>query len=145
MISNDACESASLSRLRLPQPLRKISIFAWTRPPCSHAPGPPEFAKAGLQVSGEARAIAERRLRDPLERVRSFLHKQQLVDDAFFTELDEEAEVMAKRLRDGVRNLPDPQPADMFAHAYAEPNSLLTRQHAELDAYLAGFVPEEAR
>jgi pyruvate dehydrogenase E1 component alpha subunit len=85
------------------------------------------------------------RLRDPLERVRSFLHKQQLVDDAFFTELDEEAEQMAQRLRDGVRTLPDPKPADMFAHAYAEPNSLLTRQHAELDTYLAGFAPEEVR
>ena len=28
------------------------------------------------------------RLRDPLERVRSFLHKQQLVDDDFFAELE---------------------------------------------------------
>ena len=34
------------------------------------------------------------KLRDPLERVRSFLHKQQLVDQQFFDELDAEAEAL---------------------------------------------------
>ncbi len=84
------------------------------------------------------------RLRDPLERVRSYLHKQQLVDESFFTELDAEAEALAIRLRDGVRALPDPEPADMFTHAYAEPNSLIERQRDQLTEYLASFAPEPA-
>ncbi len=85
------------------------------------------------------------RLRDPLERVRSFLHKQQLVDDAFFAELDDDAERLARRLRDGVRALPDPSTDAMFAHAYAEPHTLVERQRDEHSRYLAGFVAEDAR
>ncbi|MCZ3388919.1 MAG: thiamine pyrophosphate-dependent dehydrogenase E1 component subunit alpha [Actinomycetia bacterium] len=84
------------------------------------------------------------RLRDPLERVRSFLHKQQLVDDGFFAELDNEAELLAQRLRDGVRALPDPSTEEMFAHAYAEPHALVERQRDEYAQYLADFVAEDA-
>ena len=82
------------------------------------------------------------RLRDPLERVRSFLHKQQLVDDAFFDELDAEAEQLAERLRDGVRALPDPSVDEMFVHAYAEPHPLVERAaRRPTRSYLAGFAP----
>lgn len=84
------------------------------------------------------------RLRDPLERVRSYLHKQQLVDVQFFAELDAEAEQLAVRLRDGVRSMPDPAPDAMFEHAYAEPHSLVDRQHRDFTEYLAGFAPESA-
>ncbi|MCZ3386963.1 MAG: pyruvate dehydrogenase (acetyl-transferring) E1 component subunit alpha [Actinomycetia bacterium] len=84
------------------------------------------------------------RLRDPLERVRSFLHKQQLVDDAFFAELDDESEQLALSLRDGLRALPDPSIDDLFANAYAEPHSLVERQHDEFARYLAGFAIENA-
>jgi pyruvate dehydrogenase E1 component alpha subunit len=85
------------------------------------------------------------RLRDPLERVRSFLHKQQLVDDAYFAELDAEAEQLAERLRVGVRSLPDPGVEAMFEHAYAEPHSLVERQRDAYNGYLAGFATEDAR
>jgi pyruvate dehydrogenase E1 component alpha subunit len=85
------------------------------------------------------------RLRDPLERVRSFLHKQQLVDDSFFAELDAEAEQLAERLRVGVRSLPDPGVEAMFEHAYAEPHSLVERQRDAYTGYLAGFATEDAR
>jgi pyruvate dehydrogenase E1 component alpha subunit len=80
------------------------------------------------------------RLRDPLERLRSYLHKQQLVDGAFFESLDAEADALAVRLRNGVRELPDPAPAAMFEHAYAEPHALVDRQRAQYDEYLASFV-----
>jgi 2-oxoisovalerate dehydrogenase E1 component alpha subunit len=84
------------------------------------------------------------RLRDPLERLRSYLHKQQLVDGAFFESLDVEADALAVRLRNGVRELPDPAPAAMFEHAYAEPHALVDRQRAQYDEYLASFVGDEA-
>jgi pyruvate dehydrogenase E1 component alpha subunit len=84
------------------------------------------------------------RLRDPLERVRSYLHKQQLVDDDYFDALDAESESLAVRLRDGVRALADPLPEDMFVHAYAEPHATVDKQRREFVDYLAGFAPEGA-
>jgi 2-oxoisovalerate dehydrogenase E1 component alpha subunit len=84
------------------------------------------------------------RLRDPLERLRSFLHKQQLVDSTFFDELDAESEALAERLRAGVRALPDPDTAQMFVHTYAEPHPLVSEEKAEFDRYLSGFVEESS-
>jgi len=80
------------------------------------------------------------RLRDPLERVRSYLHKQQLVDDGFFASLEVESEELAIRLRDGVRALPDPTPDAMFENAYAEPHVVVDRQQRDYAEYLAGFA-----
>jgi pyruvate dehydrogenase E1 component alpha subunit len=85
------------------------------------------------------------RLRDPLERLRSFLHKQQLVDDGFFDGLDQQAEQLAQRLRDGVRALPDPGVDEIFLHAYAGPHALVERQRKEYSQYLAGFAVGESR
>jgi pyruvate dehydrogenase E1 component alpha subunit len=82
------------------------------------------------------------RLRDPLERVRSYLHKQQLVDDGFFSALDDESEELAVRLREGVRSLPDPKPDDMFEHTYSEPHATVEKQRRDFSEYLAGFAPE---
>jgi pyruvate dehydrogenase E1 component alpha subunit len=82
------------------------------------------------------------RLRDPLERVRSYLHKQQLVDDDFFESLDAESEALAQRLRDGVRSMPDPQPEQMFDHIYAEPHATVEKQRRDYADYVSGFAPE---
>jgi 2-oxoisovalerate dehydrogenase E1 component alpha subunit len=82
------------------------------------------------------------KLRDPIERLRSFLYKQQLVDAAFFEQLDADAEALAVRLRDGVRALPDPGTDVMFSHAYAEPHPLVAAERAEFAAYQAGFAEE---
>jgi pyruvate dehydrogenase E1 component alpha subunit len=84
------------------------------------------------------------RLRDPIERLRSHLHKQQLVDASFFEDLEDEAEALATRLRDGVRALPDPKPSDIFEHAYAEPHALVDQQRSQHDVYLASFADGDA-
>jgi pyruvate dehydrogenase E1 component alpha subunit len=84
------------------------------------------------------------RLRDPLERVRSYLHKQQLVDDGFFEQLQQESDELAVRLREGVRALPDPTPEAMFEHAYAEPHHTVDTQRRQYADYLAGFAAEGA-
>jgi len=79
------------------------------------------------------------RLKDPIERVRSFLWRQQLVDQAFFDGIEAEAEALAVRLRDGCRSLPDPEPIRMLDQVYAEPHPLVTQESAELLAYLDSF------
>jgi pyruvate dehydrogenase E1 component alpha subunit len=82
------------------------------------------------------------RLRDPLERMRSFLHKQQLVEGGFFEELDAEAEDLAVRLRDGVRSLKDPDIGVMFDHAYSEAHPLVAEEQEQFTAYLSSFAED---
>ena len=79
------------------------------------------------------------KLKDPLERLRSFLWRQQVVDQAFFDALDAEAETLAVRLREGCRSMPEPEPDAMFAKVYAEPHPLVEEERAGYAAYLSGF------
>jgi pyruvate dehydrogenase E1 component alpha subunit len=80
------------------------------------------------------------KLKDPLERVKSFLYKQQLVDSAFFADLEEQADALAARLRKGCLEMPDPAPSTMFDHVYAEQTPHLAAQAAGNADYLAGFA-----
>ncbi len=83
------------------------------------------------------------RLRDPLERMRSFLFKNGLVDSDGIAAVDAEAEALAVRLRDAVRALPDPEPLDMFTDIYSEPHPLVDAERDQYAQYLASFVDDE--
>ena len=48
------------------------------------------------------------KLKDPLERVKSFLYKQQMADGAFFAGVEAEADELAARLRAGCLSMPEP-------------------------------------
>ena len=80
------------------------------------------------------------KLKDPLERMKSFLYKQQLVDSSFFEQLEADADALAARIRKECLEMPDPDPTSMFEHVYAETTPLLTEQRAGFEAYLAGFA-----
>jgi pyruvate dehydrogenase E1 component alpha subunit len=82
------------------------------------------------------------KLKDPIERVRSFLYKQQLVDDDFFAGVEAEADELAARLRAGCLSMPDPAPATIFDHVYAEGSPELDAQRESFARYLSRF--EEA-
>ena len=84
------------------------------------------------------------KLKDPLERMRSFLYKQQLVDNDFFAELDADADALAARLRAGCLEMADPAPSQMFDRVYAETTPLLQEQQAAFEAYHAGFADQGA-
>jgi 2-oxoisovalerate dehydrogenase E1 component alpha subunit len=84
------------------------------------------------------------RLKDPIERVRSFLWRQQLADQSFFDEVDAEAETLAIRLREGCRSMPDPEPDLMFSGVYAEPHQQVEEERAAFADYLASFDAEAA-
>jgi len=80
------------------------------------------------------------KLKDPLERMKSFLYKQQLVDSDFFAQLEADADALAARIRKGCLEMTDPEPLSMFDEVYAEQTPLLTQQRAEFADYLAGFA-----
>jgi pyruvate dehydrogenase E1 component alpha subunit len=86
------------------------------------------------------------KLKDPLERMKSFLYKSQLVDSAFFEQLEADADALAARIRKGCLEMTDPDPRTMFDHVYAETTPLLQEQKAFFEDYLAGFAgPHEGR
>ncbi len=79
------------------------------------------------------------KLKDPIERMRSFLWKNQLVDQSFFDALEVESEELAVHLRQGCRALPDPHPLEIFDHVYAEPHALVAEERAAFAHYLEAF------
>jgi pyruvate dehydrogenase E1 component alpha subunit len=84
------------------------------------------------------------RLRDPIERVRAYLARNGKADAAFFAQVEEEAEELGARIREGCRQLPDPAPLDLFEHVYATPNSIVDAERDSFAAYLASFEGEGA-
>jgi 2-oxoisovalerate dehydrogenase E1 component alpha subunit len=77
--------------------------------------------------------------KDPILRLRTYLSKEGLADDAFFAEVDAESDAMAKRVREGVRSMPDPDPMSIFEHVYADGHALVDEERAEFAAYQASF------
>jgi pyruvate dehydrogenase E1 component alpha subunit len=81
-------------------------------------------------------------LKDPLERMRLFLRKQQIADQAFFDDLAAEAEELARFVRHECRSMPDPDPMAMFDHVFVDPPDELLAQRDEFDRYLRSFEAE---
>jgi 2-oxoisovalerate dehydrogenase E1 component alpha subunit len=79
------------------------------------------------------------KLKDPIERMKAYLYKNELADAAFFTALDEESDALAAHVRSGCLNLPDPQPLSMFDHVYIEPHPLVEEERDGFRAYLDSF------
>jgi len=82
------------------------------------------------------------KLKDPIERVKAYLIRNELADESFFTELDAEAAELGARIRKACLEMPDPGPLAIFDNVYAEPNALLEAERDQYAAYLESF--EEA-
>ncbi|MET0426536.1 MAG: pyruvate dehydrogenase (acetyl-transferring) E1 component subunit alpha [Actinoplanes sp.] len=77
--------------------------------------------------------------KDPISRLKAFLVKQQLGDDAFFDEVDEGAKTLALNLREQVLAMPDPQPISMFDHVYPHGSAEVDAQRERFAAYQSSF------
>lgn len=80
------------------------------------------------------------KLLDPIERVRVHLAREGLADQAFFEEVNVEADELAARFRTFCVGMAKPAPERMFAHVYSEPHAGLLAQQREHAEYLAGFA-----
>jgi len=69
---------------------------------------------------------------DPLARFERYLRHEGVLDDAAVAEVAAEAERFAADLRDRMNAEPALDPADLFAHVYAEPTPQLREQAAQL-------------
>ncbi|MFI5959650.1 pyruvate dehydrogenase (acetyl-transferring) E1 component subunit alpha [Cryptosporangium sp. NPDC051539] len=87
-----------------------------------------------------AAELEEWRLRDPIERLRSFLVRQQVADQSFFDEINAEADELAAEVRKGCLELPDPAPETLFDQVYETPTAPLEQQRETFRAYSSEFL-----
>jgi pyruvate dehydrogenase E1 component alpha subunit len=85
------------------------------------------------------------KLKDPIERVKSYLARSGQADAAFFEQIDEEAKRLGAHVRDACRAMPDPQPLSLFDHVYTSGNAILAEEREQYAAYLASFAEEGAQ
>ncbi|HLL07661.1 MAG TPA: pyruvate dehydrogenase (acetyl-transferring) E1 component subunit alpha [Nocardioidaceae bacterium] len=79
------------------------------------------------------------RSRDPIDRVRAYLTRNDAVDDAFFSALEAESDQVAERVRTGCLEMPDPSPLSVFDNVYVEQTPELAEQREQFAAYLSSF------
>jgi 2-oxoisovalerate dehydrogenase E1 component alpha subunit len=80
------------------------------------------------------------RMKDPVERVRAYLAKNELAGDDFFEAVDAEADRLGRQVRADCRALPDPDPQAIFEHVYAGRHAQLDEECAAFSAYLETFT-----
>jgi 2-oxoisovalerate dehydrogenase E1 component alpha subunit len=85
------------------------------------------------------------KLKDPIERVKAYMVRNNLADQPFLDDVEAESERLADRLRAECRALSDPAPTSIFEHVYTEPTPELLAQRDEMSAYLDSFAEEVAR
>ncbi len=88
------------------------------------------------RVAGELEAW---KLKDPIERVKAYMFKNQLADQDFFDSIEAEAADLGRDVRKRCLEMPDPHPLEIFEHVYSEPHALLTEEREQYAAYLASF------
>ncbi|WP_052847341.1 pyruvate dehydrogenase (acetyl-transferring) E1 component subunit alpha [Streptomyces avicenniae] len=81
--------------------------------------------------------------KDPLLRLRRHLERLDAADEAYFAALDEESDTLARRVREAIRTMPDPDPMSAFEHVYADGHSLVDEERAQYAAYVASFADRE--
>jgi 2-oxoisovalerate dehydrogenase E1 component alpha subunit len=79
------------------------------------------------------------RLRDPIERVRSYLARTGQANAAFFEQVDAEAAELGTHIREACHQLPDPAPLTVFDHVYTGASAILDAERVQYEAYLDGF------
>jgi pyruvate dehydrogenase E1 component alpha subunit len=83
---------------------------------------------------------AEWEAKDPIARLRTYLEKDGLADEAFFASIDEESEAMGKHVREAIRTMPDPDTMAIFENVYADGHALVDEERAQFAEYLASFA-----
>jgi pyruvate dehydrogenase E1 component alpha subunit len=79
--------------------------------------------------------------RDPLHRLRTFLLSRS-TPQAFFDDLEAEADQLAEATRGALAELGDPQASRIFDHVYAELHPLIEEERTQHTAYLEVFADQ---
>jgi len=78
--------------------------------------------------------------KDPIKRLRAYLERNAIADDAFFGEVADQAAREAVALRERVLAMPDPDPLDMFDHVFPGGSPEIDEQRETFARYLDSFA-----
>ena len=78
--------------------------------------------------------------KDPIARLRVYLEKQGMADEEFYAGIEAESDALAKRVREGVRTMPNPDPMAIFENIYADGHALVDEERAQFATYQASFA-----
>ncbi|WP_442875654.1 pyruvate dehydrogenase (acetyl-transferring) E1 component subunit alpha [Actinoallomurus sp. NBC_01490] len=79
------------------------------------------------------------KLKDPIERVKAYLVKNQMADKDYFESIDDEAKQIGSDLRRRCLELPDPEATAIWENVYATDHSLLAGERDQFTSYLGSF------
>lgn len=134
-----AVTRSALERARRGEGPTLVEAFTYRMGAHTTSDDPTRYRHDDERVAWEAK--------DPILRLRKYLTAQGLADEAFFTELDAESDALAKRVREAVRAMPDPDDMAMFDNVYADGHALVDEERAQFAAYQASFAdaPQEGK
>jgi 2-oxoisovalerate dehydrogenase E1 component alpha subunit len=131
VLASYAVTRAALDSARLGQGPTMIEAYTYRMGAHTTSDDPTRYRIASEVEAWQAK--------DPIARVRAFLDKQGIADEAFFAEVDEEARREAVHLRERVLEMPDPDPLKLFDNVYPNGSPELDQQREQFARYLASF------
>ncbi|GAA1968792.1 pyruvate dehydrogenase (acetyl-transferring) E1 component subunit alpha [Amycolatopsis minnesotensis] len=128
-----------------------LAVTRWALEECRHGNGPVLIEAFTYRMDAHTTTddpsryrlsdeLEEWKLKDPIERVRAYLARGGGADQAFFDQVQADADAFAAELREYVFSMPDPPPSRIFDNVYAEPSPVLDAQREEFLSYLDGFA-----
>ncbi|MBB5119910.1 pyruvate dehydrogenase [Streptomyces eurocidicus] len=129
-----AVTKAALERARTGQGPMLIEAFTYRMGAHTTSDDPTKYRRDEERERWEAK--------DPILRLRTYLDREGLADEEFFAALETEADALAKRVRDAVRTMPDPDNMAIFENIYADGHALVDEERAQFAAYQASFAEE---
>jgi 2-oxoisovalerate dehydrogenase E1 component alpha subunit len=87
----------------------------------------------------DANELEDWAAKDPIARVRGLLDRKGLLTEQLEAQVAAKADAVAREMRAGCINMPNPEPMDIFKNVYSTPNSWLDRQEDHYSRYLASF------
>jgi pyruvate dehydrogenase E1 component alpha subunit len=87
----------------------------------------------------DANELEDWAAKDPIARLKALLLTKGLLTEEVEAQAQAKADEVARKLRAGVINMPDPAPLDLFKHVYSTPNSWIERQRDHYSRYLESF------
>ena len=90
-----------------------------------------------------AAEVEEWKLKDPIARLKAHLSRSGMADADFFRSVESDSDELAAHVRLACQTMPDPEPAAMFDHVYAEPHPLLDAERAWFAEYHDSFATDD--
>ncbi|MDK1473196.1 pyruvate dehydrogenase (acetyl-transferring) E1 component subunit alpha [Streptomyces sp. 549] len=130
-----AVTRAALQHARSGQGPMLVEAFTYRMGAHTTSDDPSRYRADDERVAWEAK--------DPILRLRAYLEKEGLADEAFFAALETESEELGQQVREKIRNMPDPDTMAIFENVYADGHALVDEERAQFAEYLASFTDEE--